>query len=135
MVAVSKYVGIPWVCSSVRPPSFAGCDCYGLVRLLYAEEFGISIPDPSATAGDAGTVHEDFLRQVNRWERLLKPEPWCAVAMRRNPRFPDLVTHFGIYVSGVVPGVLHSPEEVTGSLLVRLSSVARTVEGFYAWRG
>lgn len=135
IVDVAKYVGIPWVCSSVRPPSFDGCDCYGLVRLLYREEFGIVIPDPSATAGDAGKVHEAFLAEVNRWRPVRKPEPWCGVAMRRNPRFPDLVTHFGVYVPGIIPCVLHSPEEVTGSVLVRLSAVERSVDGFYTWRG
>jgi hypothetical protein len=134
-VDVAKYVGIPWVCSSLAAPSFAGCDCYGLVRLFYAEEFGISIPDPGATADDVGKVQEAYLAEVVRWCRLQKAEPWCGVAMRRNPRFPDLVTHFGIYVPTAMPSILHAPEEVPGSVLVRLSAVERTVEGFYAWRG
>jgi murein DD-endopeptidase len=135
MIKIERYVGIPWVCTSVRQPSFQGVDCYGLVRLFYREEFGIDIPDPVATAGDAGVVHAAYRAQVSRWTRVPSPSPWCGVAMRRNPMFPALVTHFGIYVPGVVASVLHAPESVTGSILVRLSSVSRTVEGFYIWRG
>jgi hypothetical protein len=133
MIDVGKYVGIPWVCSSVRPPSFSGADCYGLVRLFYREEFGVDVPDAGAVAGDVGSVHEAYLSVRCRWRLVDKPVPWCAVAMRRNMRVPDLVTHFGIYVPGTIARVLHAPEEVTGSTLVRLSAVQQSVAGFYVW--
>ena len=42
MIWSDRFVGIPW---QELGRSRAGCDCYGLVRLAYAEELAISLPD------------------------------------------------------------------------------------------
>lgn len=39
---VDKYVGIPF---KDHGDTFEGCDCYGLVKLIYREEFGLLLPE------------------------------------------------------------------------------------------
>ena len=52
---VKKYIGIPFV-SNGR--SFKGCDCYGLVRLVLHNEYGINLPELSNDYSNALNVSE-----------------------------------------------------------------------------
>ena len=52
---VKKYIGIPFV-SNGR--TFNGCDCYGLVRLVLQNEYGITLPLLSNDYSDALNVKE-----------------------------------------------------------------------------
>lgn len=38
----NRFIGLPWTDFG---RSRAGCDCYGLVQVVYREELGISLPD------------------------------------------------------------------------------------------
>lgn len=52
-----KYLGIPF---QDKGCGFEGCDCYGLVRLVYREELGIELPclgDAYSTAYARGEVN------------------------------------------------------------------------------
>lgn len=52
-----KYLGIPF---QDKGCGFEGCDCYGLVRLVYREELGIELPclgDSYSTAYARGEVN------------------------------------------------------------------------------
>lgn len=52
---VRKYIGIPFV-SNGR--TIKGCDCYGLVRLVLHNEYGIYLPELSCSYSDALNVKE-----------------------------------------------------------------------------
>jgi len=52
---VKKYIGISFV-SNGR--TLAGCDCYGLVRLVLSNEYGIELPELSDNYTDALNVKE-----------------------------------------------------------------------------
>jgi cell wall-associated NlpC family hydrolase len=49
----ARYVGVPF---RARGRGFDGADCYGLVALLYREEFGLDLDDLSANYWADGTT-------------------------------------------------------------------------------
>lgn len=40
-MSLDRFVGIPWV---EKGRGFEGCDCWGLLRLVYLEECGVELP-------------------------------------------------------------------------------------------
>lgn len=80
MMFWEKYIGIPFVDGGSVAE---GCDCYGLVRLVWYEQTGLVLPDYA----------KDYLRHTNidniqgiingrfntEWVQIQKPEPMCMV--------------------------------------------------------
>ena len=52
---VKKYIGIPFI-SNGR--TLEGCDCYGLVRLVLRNEYGITLPELSNDYSNALNIKE-----------------------------------------------------------------------------
>lgn len=118
---VARLTGIPWRRWAAGPD---GCDCYGLVRLFFAEIRGIQLP-----------------AYPDRWLKADHPGfaaaaagagPWLPVA---RPRFGDVVVvdggaalHCGVVVSPA--RMLHVP--IDGSSRVE-SYKGRRVIGEYRW--
>lgn len=106
-----KYLGIPWVS---RGQDWSGVDCYGLLVLVFREEFGVSIP----------TFPEVDPREIpeERWAEVVdaawsegKEEFWEPVSGDR--KVGDAVElvllgrpHCGVMVSGTE--MLHASEGV-----------------------
>lgn len=71
---VRKYVGIPF---RDHGEDFDGCDCYGLVCLLYRTEFGLTLPhvgDLYDNAYDRKKIHALLGKNSNA--------PWCVDVTR-----------------------------------------------------
>lgn len=81
----NKYVGIPY---APGMSSRDGCDCWGLVRLVYREEFGTLLPGAvlDVTPGEvpsAGVVAPVLeLARDAFWERTSVPMPGDVVVLR-----------------------------------------------------
>ena len=66
------YVGLPY---AAKGRTRAGLDCWGLVRLVYADQFGIALPSLAEQykAGDAASETETVAREREGWERTQTP--------------------------------------------------------------
>ena len=98
---------------------WTGCDCWGLVRLILAEERGILLP-----AFDSVCDLSSFMSVRSMFTRVDSPSDWDLVNLRaRGPFF----AHVGLYHRGLVIQAY-----VTGVAVQPLGRVERMVEGFYS---
>lgn len=122
-----KYIGIPFV-SGGR--GVDGCDCYGLVRLVYQNEFKISLPEIDGYAN--ALIPELTNPLFQRYSPLILGE------RHEIPRPNDLVlinnrglpTHLGVYVGESY--ILHTVRRI-GSCLQRVTDrdLTNRIEGYY----
>ena len=128
MINIRKYIGIPFV---DRGDSFKGADCYGLLRLFYREEFGRYIADPLITCDKCYKVFSQYLIEIRKhWKEIPEPVNYCGVAIANEPRLPNIVQHFGIYIDGKI---LHTLKGV-GSHIVRADKSFMNVKKYYEWQ-
>ena len=88
MNVYSKYLGIPY---KDKGRDFSSVDCYGLVYLIYQEEYKIELPDFQGT--------EYVNDYANLWKKIEKEElKERDVILFRTSRTSDAVTHIGLFV-------------------------------------
>lgn len=78
MIDLTKYIGIPF---KDHGSGFDGCDCYGLVSLLYRTEFGLYLPQVGDLYKDAYArkeVDKAVEYQVRNWK-------WCRIVKEGEP--------------------------------------------------
>ena len=81
----NRYVGIPYAAGGCGP---SGCDCWGLVRLVYKNEFGIDLPGVSldvtpGQAPDAAMVSPVLeLTREAFWQRVDVPQAGDVIVLR-----------------------------------------------------
>lgn len=106
----ARYLGVPF---KLHGDTLAGCDCWGLVRLVYREELGIDVP------AYAGPVSAQEAREIDLALGAGGDWPWQAVEPGKANEF-DLVTirfakveaHVGLIIE---PGlILHVGEGIFG---------------------
>jgi len=127
----ANYIGIPFM---PLGRDFSGCDCYGLVRLVLEQEFGLALPDlvtdyrdPFDHSEVGSLVHEEL--PLLSGERLAAPELGAVAVISVGGQS----AHLGLYVGD---GMLLHTLDRRGSLLERLSSpfIDRHLEGYYRVR-
>jgi probable lipoprotein NlpC len=88
-----NYIGIPFV---EKGRDDSGVDCWGLVRLVYANHLGIFLP--SYIEAYESTLDRETLKDIIKtqaeyyWEEPKKPEEFDVIMLRMH----GLVTHMGI---------------------------------------
>lgn len=111
----AEYLGRPWKNGADGPDAF---DCYGLVRAVYRDRYGVEMPVVSADATrvlaclHAARDYADY----SQWEAVTVPQDGDVLLMgcARHPH------HVGVLVEG---RVLHSVEGA-GVLLQTVDSLA-----------
>jgi cell wall-associated NlpC family hydrolase len=125
---VKKYVGIPFV-SNGR--TMAGCDCYGLVRLVLRNEYNIGLPELSGDYSDALNIAETSrlfteCLPVLAGEKIPGPRERAVAVINEH----GVAAHIGIVAGGGY--ILHTGIK-TGSVCQRETHPALRgrIEGYY----
>lgn len=125
MIDVSEYIGLPFEPGG-RGPAY---DCYGLIRLVYAERLGIELPphcgysevmtDTTADMIAAGTAD---------WQPTDSPAPWDAVLFNVDGK----ANHIGLVIG---PGMmLHAAPGKDAAIENYLRPYwSARIEGHYTW--
>jgi cell wall-associated NlpC family hydrolase len=125
---VKKYIGIPFV-SNGRTAD--GCDCYGLVRLVLNNEYGLNLPELSDDYSDALNVGETarlFAENlpVLAGEKIAAPKEGAVAVIRER----GVCAHIGVCAGGGY--ILHTGIK-TGAVCQREShpGLRGRIEGYY----
>lgn len=127
-IDISKYIQIPY---KNKGREFDGCDCWGLVRLVYLHEYDIKLPILSNDYADASVGTEVGATVKN--EKLV-----IRNKQKESPEYGDLIVfningnpcHIGMYIGK--NRVLHILKG-TDSTIENLNSfrLKGRVEGYY----
>ena len=127
---VGDYIGIPFV---EHGCSRSGCDCYGLVKLIYDEKLGKKIKSFCSeyeTVKDRETISKLVEKEACRWSKVKEPIFADAVVLL----VQDLPCHIGMFVGGNT--MIHT-EKTINSVIEELDGPRwkNRVEGFYRFNG
>lgn len=122
-----NYVGIPYL--SRGRSRYEGCDCWGLVRLVYADEMGILLPSfrtAYESAQDMVEVEGVISKRKSGFDEVEEPRTADIVLCR----VLGYETHVGIYVGD--QRMLHVMKG-TGACIVSLQSAMwkRRIVGYF----
>lgn len=132
----AQYIGLPFEPRGRGPSAY---DCYGLVRLVMAEQFGIDLPSYAGSYDGTGREHVAELgRLVDATRPLLDLDEIPAGAERLGDaillRALGQPSHIGLVIE---PGLMLHTEAGTDSALADYTAMnwSRRVLGFYRHRG
>jgi cell wall-associated NlpC family hydrolase len=125
---VKNYVGVPFL-SGGR--TLQGCDCYGLIRLVFLQEFNRQLPELSNDYTDARNIRETaalFAKNmpVLLAEKIAGPEEGAVAVIREQ----NCLCHVGLCAGDGF--ILHAAAKL-GSVCQRAShpDLAGRIEGYY----
>ena len=117
MAWTDEYINIPFQCDG-RDRS--GCDCYGLVCLVYKEQLNIELPDFKGifTDHDIATlrrVAKEMKSYKEKWQRVQTPQLYDVVMLRTGA----YTWHVGLVLDNhrmlhVMTGINSVVEDYTG---------------------
>jgi cell wall-associated NlpC family hydrolase len=121
-----RYIGIAF---KDHGRGFDGCDCWGLVRLVYQNEYGIKLPDMGPIyekVTDEKGMMKLYVSELPSWEKVEIPQIGDVVLLRAC----GLPIHVGIVVSE--NQMLHIEIKID-AVIERFDSAlwGRRIEGFY----
>ena len=125
----NKYIGKPWVSGGRGPHVF---DCFGLVKYVLREDFGIEIDEEYLIHGKdiiGRTKAFELASKSGKWVHEKVPFDGCAVALSQGTK----IHHAGIWVEG---GCLHA---VDGACVIHSDLLSLKINQynrieFYSWQ-
>jgi hypothetical protein len=123
----NKYIGIPFL---DKGRDINGIDCWGLVRLVYKQEYHIDLPNFSTNyeADDTEQMRDLLAQYKEGWEKIDAPTEGCIVLFN----ILGVESHMGIAVSST--HFLHARDRYD-SAIESFESVAwrNRITGFYKY--
>lgn len=125
----NSYVGIPFASAGSGP---SGCDCWGLVRLVYSKEFGIDLPGPVMDVSGPRHKLEAAIhcQRDALWEKTTDPQPGDVALFRMGGH----ESHVGLVTT---PGMILHVRQGVDSVIVpaRGENFGETLRGYYHYKG
>jgi probable lipoprotein NlpC len=111
----SRYISVPFL---EKGRNWSGCDCWGLVRLFYANEYKIDLPDYLEfykTTQDREALADLICGEKAGWQEVTEPQEGdvIIVNMRGVPMHVGVVTRLG-YMLHCARGVGTAHERYDG---------------------
>lgn len=119
---VSRYVGIPFL---DQGRDAYGCDCWGLVRLIYKNELNIDLPAyGEISAVDLAKVARNITEGYNgeTWEAVDVPQPLDVVVMRFHGS--KHIGHVGVMVNDT--DLIHTERRIDAAIVPLSHMTIRT---------
>ena len=125
-INIEKYIEIPFVNGG---RDFSGCDCFGLISLIYANELGIKLFDYKISCEEASRISGEMERQKVSWEALEEAKAPCILTVRMDAD-PSFTNHIGFVFK---PGCFIHTTKTMGVSINRYDSHLwkRKISGFY----
>ena len=125
---VADYIGIPFL---EKGRSHTGCDCWGLVRLVYLEHYGINLPlylDGYESSRDGSTISALIKKEAVKWHEVAEPNPGDFIVCKITGR----PWHIGLLVATGI--MLHTETGIESSLAETSSwRWKNRIEGYYRY--
>lgn len=125
-INIEKYLEIPFVDGG---RDFSGCDCFGLISLIYAQELGIKLYDYKISCEESSRINGEMEKQKISWEKLAEPIAPCILTVRMDAN-PAFTNHIGFVFK---PGCFIHTTKTMGVSVNRYDSPLweRKISGFY----
>lgn len=124
----NKYIGIPYI-SKGRDAE--GLDCWGLVRLVYKEQYNIDLPSLSEEyAADDSERHQELISLYKEgWDKQEAPTEGDVVVFR----VLGSESHVGIYIGNGL--FMHAREGVNTVVAEAITSItwAKRIRGYFKY--
>lgn len=100
---ITRYLGTPY---KEGGRDISGLDCWGLIRLVYHEILGISLPLlPGYTSDNLLSLTREIAAQIDgHWDEVIKPKEFDAVAMG----IGDTPHHVGLWTAADGGRIIHT---------------------------
>lgn len=126
---LDNYIGIPF---KNRADTEKSADCFGLVRLIYKQVLNIKVYKPNSSAFDSKSILKEFLEKVSKnWDEVQSLEKFDVVVMAHDPKHPDIIQHFGIYIGN--GKMIHTLKGI-GSHISNIHEYKYFIKGYYRWQ-
>lgn len=114
---MTEFIGIP----------FEQKDCFQLTREVYKYIHNYDMIQTDIKHNESEKVYKAFMDESTKWQKV-EPQKGVIVAMSFDPKYPKIVTHFGVMIDNY--RMIHTTEK-TGSMVENISKYKGLIKGFY----